>query len=142
MITGRLGNEASAALHCGKLSISIIAASTDINVIISKGIIQMSVRQYYIEYHRQLIFVGKAFLSSQTKKSISKLSDNFGVFTTILNLGYEPIRLCWLLMCPCFPRVQCGEVVGCVVICIVVALYLLLVATGLIVTAGTPGVMG
>ena len=139
MITGRLGNEASAALHCGKLNISIISASTDINVIISKGIIQMSVRQYYIEYHRQLIFVGKAFLSSQTQKSISKLSDNFGVFTTILNLGANPPVL---LMCPCFPRVQCGEVVGCVVICIVVALYLLLVATGLIVTAGTPGVMG
>ena len=138
MITGRLGNEASAALHCGKLNISIISASTDINVIISKGIIQMSVRQYYIEYHRQLIFVGKAFLSSHTQTTFLSFPTNL-VFTTILNLGANPPVL---LMCPCFPRVQCGEVVGCVVICIVVALYLLLVATGLIVTAGTPGVMG
>ena len=96
----------------------------------------MSVRQYYIEYHRhrQLFFVGKAFLS------MFKLS--FGAFTTILNLGVNPPVV---LRCPCFPRVQCGEVVGCVVICIVVAcVWLLLVATALIVTAGhgTPGVMG
>ena len=85
-------------------------------------------------------FCRKSLFEPSNSNNMFKLS--FGAFTTILNLGVNPPVV---LKCPCFPRVQCGEVVGCVVICIVVAcVWLLLVATALIVTAGhgTPGVMG